>query len=60
MENTETKAKISKETANRDFESWADALGIEYDMDEYSKIFGERTFSPEKISESVDELYKKL
>ena len=33
MENTETKAKISKETANRDFESWADALGIEYDMD---------------------------
>ena len=33
MENTETKTKISKETANRDFESWADALGIEYDMD---------------------------
>lgn len=33
MENIETKAKISKETANRDFESWADALGIEYDMD---------------------------
>ena len=33
MENTETKAKISKETANRDFESWADALGIEYDTD---------------------------
>ena len=33
MENTETKTKISKETANRDFESWADALGIEYDTD---------------------------
>ena len=33
MENIETKAKISKETANRDFESWADALGIEYDTD---------------------------
>ena len=33
MENTEKKVKISKETANRDFESWADALGIEYDMD---------------------------
>lgn len=33
MENTETKTKMSKETANRDFESWADALGIEYDMD---------------------------
>lgn len=33
MENIETKAKISKETANRDFEGWADALGIEYDMD---------------------------
>lgn len=30
------------------------------DMAEYSKSFGERTFSPEKISESVDELYKKL
>lgn len=29
-------------------------------MAEYSKSFGERTFSPEKISESVDELYKKL
>ena len=28
------------------------------DMAEYSKSFGERTFSPEKISESVDELYK--
>ena len=33
MENTETKTKISKETANRDFENWADALGIEYDTD---------------------------
>ena len=34
MENTESKKKISKETANKDFESWADALGIEYDMDD--------------------------
>ena len=33
MENIETKAKISKEVANKDFESWADALGIEYDTD---------------------------
>ena len=33
MENIETKAKISKEVANKDFESWADALGIEYDID---------------------------
>lgn len=33
MENIETKAKISKEVANKDFENWADALGIEYDMD---------------------------
>ena len=30
------------------------------DMAEYSKSFGERVFSPEKISESVDELYIKL
>lgn len=33
MENIETKAKISKEVANKDFENWADALGIEYDTD---------------------------
>lgn len=33
MENTETKAKISKEVANKDFESWADAIGIDYDTD---------------------------
>ena len=33
MEDTEKKVKISKETANKDFESWADALGIEYDTD---------------------------
>lgn len=33
MENTETKAKISKEVANKDFENWADVLGIEYDTD---------------------------
>ena len=39
MENTETKTKISKETANRDFESWADALGIEYDTDGMTRLF---------------------
>ena len=33
---------------------------LRMDIAEYSKSFGERTFSPEKISESVDELYKKL
>ena len=29
-------------------------------MAEYSKSFGERVFAPEKISESVDLLYKEL
>ena len=33
---------------------------LRMEMAEYSKNFGERLFSPEKISESVDELYKKL
>ena len=29
-------------------------------MAEYSKTFGERVFSPERISESVDLLYKEI
>lgn len=33
MEDTEKKVKISKETANRDFESWADLVHIDYDTD---------------------------
>lgn len=49
MENTETKAKISKETANKDFESWADAIGIEYDtdgMNSEDKVAFERLKNP--------------
>ena len=29
-------------------------------MAEYSKMFGERVFAPERISESVDALYKEI
>lgn len=50
MENEEKKEnKISKEIANRDFETWADAIGIDYDtdgMNEEDKASFERLKAP--------------